>query len=76
MITKSKVIVVMLAYNAEKTLKQTFKDIPIRDVNKTILVDDGRHDKTVEIARRIIIVSIKNYIKIKYYTLIYRTDFI
>jgi len=66
----------MLAYNAEKTLKQTFKDIPIRDVNKTILVDDGRHDKTVEIARRIIIVSIKNYIKIKYYTLIYRTDFI
>jgi len=42
-------------------------EIEIRQILKVI---------PIEIARRIIIVSIKNYIKIKYYTLIYRTDFI
>lgn len=48
-----KVVVVMPAYNAAKTLKKTYKDIPKKIVDKTILVDDGSHDKTVEIAKRL-----------------------
>ncbi len=46
-----KVIVVMPAYNAEKTLKKTFNDIPNRFSRNVILVDDGSHDKTVEKAQ-------------------------
>lgn len=43
----------MPAYNAELTLKKTYLDIPKGIVNKTIVVDDGSHDKTVEIAKKL-----------------------
>jgi glycosyltransferase involved in cell wall biosynthesis len=46
-----KVIVVMPAYNAEKTLERTYKDIPKDWVDEIILTDDGSSDRTVEIAR-------------------------
>lgn len=46
-----KVVVVLPAYNAEKTLKRTFDDISKDSVDKIILVDDGSSDKTVEVAR-------------------------
>lgn len=49
---KPKVIVVMPAYNAEKTLRKTYKDITPGVVDKVILVDDGSHDKTVEKAKK------------------------
>jgi glycosyltransferase involved in cell wall biosynthesis len=50
---KQKVIVVMPAYNAEKTLKKTLADIqPKKLVSKIILVDDGSHDKTVALAKK------------------------
>lgn len=49
---KNKIIVVMPAYNAEKTLKKTYIDIPSGAVDKVILVDDGSHDKTVKIAQK------------------------
>lgn len=48
---KPKVIVVMPAYNAEKTLKKTYEDIPKKVVSKIILVDDGSNDKTVAKAK-------------------------
>jgi glycosyltransferase involved in cell wall biosynthesis len=48
---KPKVIVVMPAYNAEKTLERTVKDIPEGSVDQIILVDDCSKDKTVETAR-------------------------
>ena len=38
--SKPKVIVVMPAYNAEKTLERTIKDIPAGTVAEVILVDD------------------------------------
>ncbi len=46
-----KVVVVMPAYNAEKTLERTLDDIPRDWVDEIILVDDGSRDRTVEIAR-------------------------
>ena len=50
---KEKVIVIMPAYNAEKTLKKTLYDIPSKVADEIILVDDGSHDKTVFIAKKL-----------------------
>ncbi len=46
-----KVIVIMPAYNAEKTLQRTLDDIPMDWVDEIILVDDQSRDGTVELAR-------------------------
>jgi glycosyltransferase involved in cell wall biosynthesis len=46
-----KIVVVMPAYNAEKTLKQTYYDIPKDIVNEIILVDDASHDETIKVAK-------------------------
>ncbi len=48
-----KVIVVMPAYNAAKTLRITYDAIPHQAVDQIILVDDGSTDKTLEIAREL-----------------------
>jgi glycosyltransferase involved in cell wall biosynthesis len=48
-----KVIVVMPAYNAEKTIEKTIRDIPPGSVDEIIVVDDCSKDKTVETARRL-----------------------
>jgi len=53
-----KVIVVLPAYNAEKTLEQTYKDIPKKLVDEIILVDDCSTDNTVEIAKKLKIKTI------------------
>jgi len=47
-----KVIVVMPAYNAEKTLERTLDDIPREWVDDIILVDDASRDGTVALARK------------------------
>jgi glycosyltransferase involved in cell wall biosynthesis len=46
-----RVIAVMPAYNAERTLAATLADIPAGSVDEIILVDDGSKDRTVEVAR-------------------------
>ena len=48
-----KTIVVLPAYNAEKTLEQTVREIPREYVQEIILVDDGSSDKTVQLAQRL-----------------------
>jgi len=48
---QQRVIAVMPAYNAEKTLAATLADMPPGCVDEVILVDDGSKDRTVEIAR-------------------------
>jgi len=48
-----KVIAVMPAYNAERTLEPTYRDIPPGIVDEIILVDDASTDKTVEIAEKL-----------------------
>jgi glycosyltransferase involved in cell wall biosynthesis len=50
---RKRVIVVMPAYNAEKTLERTFNDIPKDLVDEVILTDDCSQDKTVELAKRL-----------------------
>lgn len=50
---KLKVIVVMPAYNAAKTLKKTIDDIPKGVVDEIILVDDGSLDKTAKLAKNL-----------------------
>lgn len=48
-----KTVVVMPAYNAEKTLEKTVSEIPVNVVDEIILVDDGSKDRTVEIAKQL-----------------------
>jgi glycosyltransferase involved in cell wall biosynthesis len=48
---RQKVIVVMPAYNAAKTLRITYDAIPMENVDHVILVDDGSRDETLRIAR-------------------------
>jgi glycosyltransferase involved in cell wall biosynthesis len=49
--SKPKVVVVMPAYNAAKTLHMTYADLPRNVVDLVIVVDDGSSDETARIAR-------------------------
>lgn len=51
MLMGKKIVVVMPAYNAEKTLRQTYEDIPHEYVDECIVVDDASKDKTIAVAR-------------------------
>jgi glycosyltransferase involved in cell wall biosynthesis len=48
-----RIVVVMPAYNAARTLERTYRDIPHSIVDKIILVDDVSGDDTVAIARQL-----------------------
>jgi glycosyltransferase involved in cell wall biosynthesis len=50
---KPKVVVVMPAYNAAKTLHMTYADLPRDVVDLVIVVDDGSKDETARIAREL-----------------------
>jgi len=50
MILGKKLIVVMPAYNAEKTLRQTYAELPHEYVDEVILVDDASRDSTAFVA--------------------------
>lgn len=52
-VLEKKVVVVMPAYNAEKTLLKTYKDIPTNTVDEVIVVDDDSQDKTVMVAQKL-----------------------
>lgn len=51
MIQGKKIVVVMPAYNAEKTLRRTWDELPHDVVDEVILVDDASNDATVNVAR-------------------------
>jgi glycosyltransferase involved in cell wall biosynthesis len=58
-----RIIVVLPAYNAAKTLEKTYADLPKKSVSKIILVDDVSQDQTVEIAQALglsVIIHIQN----------------
>ena len=48
-----KIVVVMPAYNAAKTLEQTYAEVPLDLVDEVIVTDDASSDETVEVARRL-----------------------
>jgi glycosyltransferase involved in cell wall biosynthesis len=59
-----KVVVVMPAYNAGRTLRMTYEELPKDSVSTVILVDDGSRDETLAIARELgleIFVHNRNY---------------
>jgi len=53
LLNTKKIIVVLPAYNAEKTLELTFHEIPFDIVDEVILVDDSSMDNTLEIAQKL-----------------------
>ena len=53
MIDNLKVVVVMPAYNAARTLEDTYSEIPFEIVDDVVLVDDCSGDGTVDVADRI-----------------------
>ena len=50
---KPKIIVIMPAYNAEKTVQKTYNDLPKDLISEVILIDDASPDKTVDKARKL-----------------------
>jgi glycosyltransferase involved in cell wall biosynthesis len=52
-VSKPKVVVVMPAYNAARTLRMTYAELPHDVVDLVILVDDGSSDETIKIAREL-----------------------
>jgi glycosyltransferase involved in cell wall biosynthesis len=52
MLNGKKIVVIMPAYNAEKTLEKTYREIPLEFVDDVILVDDASQDRTPEVARK------------------------
>jgi len=64
MIKGKKLVVILPAYNAAKTLKKTYDEIPFDIVDDVVLVDDRSSDNTAELGREIgikhIIVHEKN----------------
>ena len=61
---KPKVVVVMPAYNAGRTLRLTYEELPKDTVSLVILVDDGSTDATLDVARQLgleIFVHNRNY---------------
>lgn len=51
MFNGKKVVVVLPAYNAEKTLEQTYREIPFDLVDDVVLVDDASKDNTMGVAQ-------------------------
>jgi glycosyltransferase involved in cell wall biosynthesis len=53
MINGKKIVVVLPAYNAEKTLERTYKEIPFDIVDEVVLVDDNSTDDTIGEGKRL-----------------------
>ncbi|WP_299899462.1 glycosyltransferase family 2 protein [uncultured Aquimarina sp.] len=53
MLHSKKIVVILPAYNAEKTLQKTFEEIPFDIVDEVILTDDFSSDQTVQLANEI-----------------------
>ncbi len=67
MINNKKIIVVLPAYNAAKTLRKTFEEIPLDIVDDVIITDDFSQDNTIAIAEEIGIKHIITHDKNKGY---------
>jgi glycosyltransferase involved in cell wall biosynthesis len=61
MIFGKKIVVVLPAYNAAKTLEQTYREIPFDIVDDVILVDDFSKDDTSQVAKNLGIKHIERH---------------
>ena len=67
MVHGKKVVVVLPAYNAAKTLEKTYKEIDFEIVDEVILVDDASKDNTISVAESLGITHIVRHDKNKGY---------
>jgi glycosyltransferase involved in cell wall biosynthesis len=58
MLNGKKIVVVLPAYNAAKTLETTYREIPLEIVDNVVLVDDASRDDTPDVARKLGITTI------------------
>ncbi len=58
MINNRRIAVVLPAYNAAKTLKQTYDEIPHEIVDDIILTDDGSKDSTATLSRELGLITV------------------
>ena len=66
MLNGKKIVVVMPAYNAAKTLRKTCEEIPAGVVDEVILVDDGSADETIELAQELGLVTFHHHANMGY----------
>jgi len=66
LIRHKRIVVVMPAYNAARTLELTYKNIPVEWVTKIILVDDASRDETLEVARGLPLELIRHHRNVGY----------
>jgi glycosyltransferase involved in cell wall biosynthesis len=52
-LNNKKIVVVLPAYNAARTLERTYKEIPFDIVDDVVLVDDNSRDDTVAVAKQL-----------------------
>jgi len=67
MLNNKKIVVVLPAYNAEKTLEMTYSEIPMDIVDEVVIVDDASIDGTYQVAQRLGIKHIIRHEKNKGY---------
>jgi glycosyltransferase involved in cell wall biosynthesis len=60
MLSNKRIVVVLPAYNAAKTLQRTFDELPHDIVDDVILTDDASRDQTAELAERLGIRTIRH----------------
>ena len=60
MLNNKKVVVVLPAYNAAKTLRRTVDEIPFEIVDEVILTDDASRDNTSDISLELGLVTIRH----------------
>lgn len=66
MYKKPKIILILLAYNAHKTLREFYKSLPLNLFDEIILFDDDSRDKTYEISKSLGIKTYRNKVNLGY----------
>lgn len=67
MLNNKKIVVVLPAYNASKTLERTYREIPFDIVDDVVLVDDHSRDDTSRVARELGITHVIRHVENKGY---------